>query len=205
MPSLTVEEDEIFDTNEWKQKMSAIGSALKNNNVRQTILVHGTFTGDDALGLYNSLEPINKALADSLREKSKNLIDNLTDDVGNYTSEYANALSFSSSVPCELFVWSGGNYHHARLRGLLKLAQYLVEKITNNKIQDDEKILLLGHSHAGQLFALLTTFLAEGEQSQTLYQILETLESFKGEKLELIKNLEIIKKIRSRFILFGSL
>ena len=204
MSELIFEEDKQFNTEEWKQKMSAHGESLRNNNVRQILLVHGTFTGDDALGLIHLLDPINITFADLLRKKSRDLINRLAQSVGNYTSDYAGNLGTASNIPCELFVWAGGNYHHARIQGTLDLAQYIATKINEDNILDNERLLILGHSHAGQLFALLTSFLAEDEQSQSLYQIMEMLEKFSGEKSKLIKNLKIIKKINLDFVTFGT-
>jgi len=133
MTTLTFDENEIFETDEWKQKMSANGGILKRNNVRLVLLVHGTFAGDDALGLFELLAPVNKTLADSLRKKGKALIDGLSKDVGNYTTEYADALGNALDIACELLIWSSGNYHIARLKGAVKLAQELAKKLPKIK------------------------------------------------------------------------
>jgi len=204
MTTLTFDENEIFETDEWKQKMSANGGILKRNNVRLVLLVHGTFAGDDALGLFELLAPVNKTLADSLRKKGKALIDGLSKDVGNYTTEYADALGNALDIACELLIWSSGNYHIARLKGAVKLAQELAKKITENKILANERILLLGHSHAGQLFALLTTFLANDEQARRLYDIMENHEDLREDIKKLIGYLEIIKTVNLDFVTFGT-
>ena len=204
MTTLTFDEDEIFETDEWKQKMSENGGILKINNVRLVMLVHGTFAGDDALGLFDLLEPINKTLADTLRKNGKALINKLAKDVGNYTPEYAKALGNALDLACDLFIWSSGNFHLARLNGTLELAQKLAKIITENKILGHERILLLGHSHAGQLFALLTTFLANDEQARRLYDIMENYEDLRKDLKKFIGFLEIIKTVNLDFVTFGT-
>ena len=104
MPILTIKKTEIFGTDEWKKKMSSNGDILKNNDIRKILLVHGTFTGDDALGLFNLFEPFNKKISDFLRKNGKGLVNKLTKDVGNYTPEYANILGTYSNMNCGLFV-----------------------------------------------------------------------------------------------------
>ena len=204
MTTLTFDKDEIFETDEWKKKMSANGCIFKRNNVRLVFLVHGTFAGDDALGLFDLLDPINKTLADALRNKGKALINKLAKDVGNYTPDYAKALGNALDIACELFIWSSGNFHLARLKGALELAQELAKKITENKILVNERILLLGHSHAGQLFALLTSFLANDEQARRLYDIMENHEELRKDIKKLIGYLEIIKTVNLDFVTFGT-
>lgn len=205
MPTLTFEEDEDYKTEAWKQKMSANGDILKNNNVRQILLVHGTFVGNDALGFFDLLKNyVYKRLVNTLRKRGKALINQLLDDVGNYTPRYAATLGEATGIPCELFLWDSGNFHYARLKGAIELAKNLEKTISENEIVGDERILVLGHSHAGQLFALLTTFLAADEESQGLYNIMEKYDDLKEDKKNLINNLKIIKKSNLDFVTFGT-
>jgi methionyl-tRNA synthetase len=151
-----------FAENICQQEMSVYKQHLKKHQVRLILLVHGTFAGDDAFGLFDLLDPINKRLADKLKNKGKRLINRLTKDMGNNTPEYADTLrgALDNEIIYELFVWSSANFHLARLQGAIELAQTLAEKITQNNILAlaNERLLLMGHSHAGQLFALLTNF-----------------------------------------------
>lgn len=204
MPTLTFEEDEEFKTDAWSQKISGYGDNLKNNNVRQILLVHGTFVGNDALGLFELLRPIYNTLANALRKRAKALINQVLGDVGNFTNEYAKALGIASGIDCKLFIWDSGNFHYSRVKGAVKLAHVLANTITENKIRDHERILLLGHSHGGQLFALLTTFLADEGQAQGLYNIMEKHKDLKEDKIKLINDLTIIKKINLDFVTFGT-
>jgi hypothetical protein len=195
-----------FAENICQQEMSVYKQHLKKHQVRLILLVHGTFTGDDAFGLFDLLDPINKRLADKLKNKGKRLINRLTKDVGNYTPEYVDALrgALDNEIICELFVWSSANYHLARLQGAIELAQTLAEKITQNNILANERLLLMGHSHAGQLFALLTSFLANNVQAQYLYAIMEKDVELKAAKTRLIEHLEIINKLNLDIVTFGT-
>jgi len=204
MINLTFDEDEKFGTDKWERKMLANGNILQANKVCLVLLVHGTFVGDDPLGISNMLEPINKTLADTLRKKQKALINDLAKDIGNYTSEYREALSNTLSIPCELVTWSSGNYHLARLKGVVELAQILARKVSAGKIQSDNRILILGHSHAGQLFALLTSFLANDQRAQRLYAIMNKYGELREDKEELIKGIEKINGTNLDFVTFGT-
>jgi hypothetical protein len=58
------------------------------------------------------------------------------------------------------------------------LAKKIVEKTKG--FSSDDRILLFGHSHAGQLFALLTLFLEDGEKANALFRVLaeENVDTF---------------------------
>lgn len=209
--STIFDEGEKFESDEWKLKMSAQGKVLKNHHVRHVLLVHGTFAGNDALGLFDLFEPIDKKLTgttfitDTLKTQGKNLLNHLAKDIGNYTPEYAAALgqALNHEISCELFTWGSGNYHLARLKGTVELAQKLADTITQDNILETERILLLGHSHAGQLFALLMTFLENGEKAQQLYKIMQKSQHL-GEMKELFNNLETIKTVNLDIVTFGT-
>ena len=213
MTTLIFDESEIFnfETDACKRRMSTNGDILKKNNVRQVLLVHGTFAGNDALGLFSLLEPIEQKLTkstfitDKLKSHGKSLLDHLAKDIGNYTPEYEKTFSnaLDHGITCKLFTWGSGNFHLARLKGTVELAQELANIITRNKILETERILLQGHSHAGQLFALLTTFLENSEKAQQLYEIMDKSKHL-GKRDELLGNLEKIKMVNLDIVTFGT-
>ncbi|MDD1606625.1 MAG: hypothetical protein LUP96_08025 [Methylococcaceae bacterium] len=211
MTILLFDESEQFESDEWTLKMSAQGKMLKNHNVRHVLLVHGTFAGNDALGLFDLFEPIDQKLTgstiitDTLKTQGKKLLNHLAKDIGNYTPEYAQAFgkALNHEISCALFTWGSGNYHLARLKGTIELAETLANIITQNSILETERLLLLGHSHAGQLFALLTTFLENGEKAQRLYKIMENSQHL-GNIEELLSNLEKIKTVNLDIVTFGT-
>lgn len=213
MTNLIFDEGEVFGSEEWKRRMLANGEILKSNNVRHILLVHGTFAGYDAFGfaVFDLLNPIEQRLTGStritekLKSQGKRLFDKLAKDIGNYTPEYAEAFNnaLNHEITCQRLVWSSGNFHLARLKGAIYLAQELAATITENKILASERILLLGHSHAGQLFALLTTFLENGQKAQQLNEIIKNNTSL-GTIDQLLSNIEKIKTVDLDIVTFGT-
>ena len=75
----------------------------------------------------------------------------------------------------------------------------------------NERILLIGHSHAGQLFALLTTFLEEKEmdlmetnlKDSKIWQLAEAVELDK-DIIQLKENLKKIDKVYLDIVTFGT-
>lgn len=207
MTLLTFDEEAVFESAEWTHKMSAHGKALKENNVRLVLLVHGTFAGNDAFGLFDLFEPIiGETLANTLRVEGKELLNKLAKDVGNYTPQYADALgnALNNGIITKLFTWSSGNFHLARLVGTLELADELATHISKNNIEVNERLLLIGHSHAGQLFALLSHFLANDTQAQQIYSIMAQDEELHVAQQKLLNNLALIKTINLDIVTFGT-
>lgn len=205
----------------WQEAMQSYGAALQRHKVRQMLLVHGTFVGDDPFGFYRILENLvksagasdylnlNELIAEIKRAGKLNLINFVLGDVGNYTGKYATqycaALGGDICNAGDVLVWGSGNYHLARLEGALKLAQVLADRIHAKQIRTDERILLLGHSHAGQVFALLTELLENGNTAQELLQFLAEDENL-GEqsKQRLLDNLAIIRTVDLDFVTYGT-
>ncbi|HIE95710.1 MAG TPA: hypothetical protein EYG03_03895 [Planctomycetes bacterium] len=138
--------------------------------VREVVLVHGTFMGDDPFGISEVLRTIAKSagllegplmtLADVLQARMKSLVDGLAQDVGNYTLKYCDA--FQQLVGGDPMVrllqptWTGQNHHLARA----DLAVRLLWQLDDMQPTPEETVLLWGHSHAGNAFAILSNLLA---------------------------------------------
>ena len=101
-------------------------------------------------------------ISSGLIEKIKNSIkkgqDLVAGDLGNFTQVHVDVLEQATNyqIPIINFSWSSGNHHLARLIGAFKL---LLE--IENKQKKGDKILLIGHSHAGQLFSLITLMFSD--------------------------------------------
>lgn len=201
----------------WGQRMKANGDNLKQHKVRQMFLVHGTFVGDDPSGLINFLGsvdphhklPILPGIIQGLKQGQKKLTDIIARDGGNYTNEYAQKLcSTLGNDICDVkdnFDWGSGDYHFARLDGALKLAQRIAEKITEKQISNDDRVLLLGHSHAGQVFALLTTLLEDGEKGKQIKKaIIMSNKVPEDRKKRFQGDLDTIKGVFLDFVTFGT-
>ncbi|NOG82787.1 MAG: hypothetical protein HND49_03050 [Planctomycetes bacterium] len=156
-------EESIFQ----KDKMAKLGKQMKRRGVSHIYFVHGTWAGNSPFGMIARLPGIPLAVKHELERIVKEQVDETLGDLGNYTKSYVNMFkeSIGSDISCPPpFQWGSGNYHSARVRGAIRLIKKLAKDINNPS--GNERILLMGHSHAGQLFALLTTFLGDEEMSR---------------------------------------
>jgi hypothetical protein len=124
--------------------------------------VHGTFVGPDALGLLSELARLAPSLAEPLRQLQQEAIERLLDDAGNFTRHYAEVLDqslnagFPTAIPVRLFHWSSENHHLGRADGAVRL----LSELARHPTPPPGRILLWGHSHGGNVFALMTNLLA---------------------------------------------
>ncbi len=97
-----------------------------------------------------------------MRRMIKDLIDAAAADVGNYTGHFAElfeqAINQGLSEPrisVRRFNWSSENNHIGRADGAVRL----IDELTNLQLPPGQRVLLWGHSHAGNVFALMTNLL----------------------------------------------
>lgn len=207
---------------EWRDKMSELGHKLDLAKIGLIYFVHGTFAGDDPFGiihiikcglspkLESKLPKIEKKLNDyfeknekKYRNYFKETTDKMLGDNGNYPDEYVKLFekAIGDNIPCDQFTWSSRNHHLARLRDSMKLAETLVKDINEKMPSQRERILLIGHSHAGQLFALLTNFLAQSPRTNELLDIAAA----DGENItEFNEALQVIRKVHLDIVTFGT-
>jgi len=141
--------------------MYEYGNQMKRNKVSHIYFVHGTWAGDSPLGILSRLPGIK--INSKLKKIVKINVDKTMGDLGNYTDSYCDLFkqSIGNDIPCDRINWGSGNFHSARVKGAIILIKEIAKNIQDPSVND--RVLLIGHSHAGQLFALLTTFLAEEE------------------------------------------
>jgi hypothetical protein len=148
--------------------------------VRKVLLVHGTFAGTDPFGIHALLraaaEPlpaaarlvINPAI-DRLSDQTKRLTDTITADVANYSDDYRSHFQALVGEDPEVSrlepSWSSENNHLARAALAVRLLNELVELQADGFAPENERVLLWGHSHAGNGFAILSNLLANDRQS----------------------------------------
>lgn len=214
---------EEFGSNAWREEMRGYGDVLKANGVRQMLFVHGTFVGDRPTGLMDVIDvllskiPESRLLPSKLLEPAKEAvqkhvkssIDTLLGDIGNFSEEYAakfgEAIGHDICGKNDRVIWGSGNYHESRLEGTLILADAIAGRVKEKSITDGERMLIWGHSHAGQVFALLTVFLAGGEQAQALYDFIDKHPHvYPHAKQRLQTNLAVMKDINLDFAIFGT-
>ncbi len=176
-------------TAEFAEQLAAAGTAFGQARVAAIYCVHGTFSGNDALGLLTELSRFAPNFSRSLSGIVKRTVDHVVGEISNYLPEYAATMQAGLSagadrtIPVKLFHWSSQNNHVARADGAMrlldKLAQLAVAMPTEElDAANPPRVVLWGHSHAGNVFALLTNLLGSDtkardtffETAQTFYQ-----------------------------------
>lgn len=158
-----------------------VGQTLRQLRVRHWLLVHGTFVGDDPFGVAAKLDELTESVNPMIRPLVKKMAmeswgrvlrginqrlgDRMMGETGSYRDDYlddARSLLKTDDIKVDRFDWSSGNDHLARAEAAVKL----FNRLTDLPIDlATERLLLWGHSHAGNVFALLTNLLANDRES----------------------------------------
>jgi hypothetical protein len=167
--------------------MARAGQAITRAGVVAAYCVHGTFCGNDALGLFTEIERWAPELAASLRRGGKRMFDSILGETGNYTPEFAArmqaALNAQADQPLtvRLFYWASQNHHIARADAAVRLLDELsrlAESLPAYHLHSDRpaRVLLWSHSHGGNAFAILTNLL--GADAATRAEFFEAAQAF---------------------------
>jgi hypothetical protein len=149
-------------SDEFARRMDRVGASLDAAGVAAVYLVHGTFVGHDAAGVVAELARVFPRAGRAVRRAIKQLVDKLSGEVGNYTGAFAECFERSINspkrphIPVRRFHWSSENHHLGRADGAVRL----VDELIREKPPGGRRILLWGHSHAGNVFALATHLLS---------------------------------------------
>ncbi|MFT7642881.1 MAG: hypothetical protein ACI9G1_004640 [Pirellulaceae bacterium] len=141
--------------------MHHVGQAFRRANVLCVYLIHGTFVGNDAVGLIRKVARFFPDAAQKLKSYQKQVLEAIVDDCGNFTeshrSDFENAIAESpeSPIPVRLFNWSSENLHIGRADGAVRL----IDTLHQNHGSQRGRVLLIGHSHGANVVALLTNLL----------------------------------------------
>lgn len=158
-----------------------VGETLRRLRVRHWLLVHGTFVGDDPFGLAAKLDEMTESVTPLLRPLVQKLAmeswgrvlrginqrfgDKVMGETGSYRDDYVDdvrKLLKTDEIQVERFDWSSGNDHLARADAAVRLFNRLSDLPIDTAT---DRLLLWGHSHAGNVFALLTNLLANDRES----------------------------------------
>lgn len=144
------------------EALTTAGRLFADANVSRIVLVHGTLAGTDAMGWYGSWQRFMPGLSRKLKQGYKAIVDRLADDRGNFTSEYAQQLEWGINresprrIKVSRFEWSSENHHLGRSDAAVRLTHALLDYR-----ESGERTLLIGHSHGGNVFALVTNLLSK--------------------------------------------
>jgi hypothetical protein len=152
----------VEGTAEWATAMRELGDRMRDAGVRLVVFVHGSFVGDDPLaiaGLVDDALPMLPDIARKLRGLTRAHLSRLLGDLSNFSDAYVDAFARATGVDAVSFTWSGENHHAARVQGAVRLARTIALH-GGGALRPGERALLVGHSHGGQLFAILSQILA---------------------------------------------
>ena len=141
--------------------MGDVGAALRANRVAAVYLVPGSIATSDALNVLADWMRMFPAAARGLRRLSRRIAERSNEDWGDYTENFArvfrSALSGpgQSPIPVRLFCWSSENHHLGRADGSVRL----IDELASLALEPGQRVLLWGHSHGGNVFALMTNLL----------------------------------------------
>ena len=185
---------------ETKTQLAESLSTLENQNIKSIYLVHGTFVGPDPFDIYSFLEAnypqVKNKFYKILKEKLQKGQDLISQDNGNFTDKHINMIENHGNIRTFNFSWSSGNHHYARVKGSLKLLEHLCKYH-----EEGDRILVLGHSHAGAVFALLNNQLEHPEFRKLLDRIIT------NQNLHIQNYKKLIKKAKTfkfHFVTMGS-
>ena len=176
----------------WKKQMLAHGEKLKKKGVHSIYFSHGTFAGDDPLDLARLLGQLLPHSSPLLKKFTKKLKNKVLNDLGNIHDDYIELLdnALTSQIDVINFTWTSGNHHLARVLGSLDLINQIYNDAVTKNISSGP-ILMIGHSHAGQLFALISQLLSDPDRILQFSKILGVDSKSTQEKINYLKNLEI--------------
>jgi hypothetical protein len=192
----------------WRAAMRAVGERLERARVVEIVFVHGTMTGHDPLAMGSvvkrALPLFHQRVERVIQRVAKAGSDRILGDLGNYAPEYVRLFesALCKDIRCSSFVWSSANHHVARVRAAAWLALRLaaVPTVPGSKRQRP-RVLLVGHSHAGQVFALLTQLLAGGSAAELLVEAARVC----GEKEEELRAaLDHVGELELDFVTLGT-
>lgn len=161
----------LAESEEFRHRMQQVAKAYREAGVCAIYLVHGSFVGADALGILSALGRVYPKAQSFFSEIAKQAVDQLAGEGGNYTGQFAKCFEEAlqtpgePTIPVRRFLWSSQNNHIGRADGAIRL----LNKIAGADLPADGRILFWGHSHAGNVFALLTNLIAADAETRSAF------------------------------------
>ena len=166
--------NQVKESGDFHAQLDRIGERMKKSGVTQLVFVHGTFAGEDPLGVGELLGRREIKLARWAGQKwnklSKFNSDRFLKDNGNFLPQYVEVVQsgLGHGIRCTRFNWSSENHHLGRLRAACRLLQHLQGLSKETEKTGKQRYLLIGHSHAGAVFALASLLLYDPKGSAVL-------------------------------------
>jgi hypothetical protein len=164
-------------SSEWRLAMLDLGTRMRSAGVRFVVFAHGSFVGDDPLAIARTVEsalPFLPDLARAVRGFTRAQLSRVLGDLSNFSSAYIDAFANATGLDAVDFTWSGENHHVARVQAAVRLARTLALR-GGGALQPGDRLLLVGHSHGGQLFAILSQLVARASGHEELIEAASAL------------------------------
>jgi hypothetical protein len=161
-------------SDEFRRRMQQVGCALRESQVGAVYLLHGAFAGPDAVRILTELCRRFPSASSAVRRVIQRIASKVAGEAGSYTPDFARCFEESicramggcgihahppslgePRIPVRLFHWSSENHHVGRADGAVRL----IDELASLKLPAGCRVLLWGHSHAGNVFALITNLL----------------------------------------------
>ncbi len=132
-------------------------------------------------GICRQDDPIHPPLANN--EQTQQSLDALAQETGNFPSSYVRKFEHAliqgshQLIPCSRYVWSSLNHHVGRVEASMNLLSYLHDWGSGLHLSTEDRLLLVGHGHAGQVLALLSNIMTRGE-SEVRSRVFEILAKY---------------------------
>lgn len=159
----------------FRTRIAAAGQTLRQAGIRTIYLIHGTFVGADPGGLFRAVEAFWPQTGESLRAQFKQAVDALVGQAGNYPADFARLFASSLELPGQPDIavrtlpWSGENHHLGRAEAAVEILSQLAAEPAEGRV------MLWGHSHAGNVLALVSQLLANhASWRETFFHALRT-------------------------------
>jgi len=155
--------------------MRDAAAALRSAGVK-AIYLAGSSIGLDTLGVLADLARIFPSARDDVRRVSRRIVAEMGGELGTFGDRYALTLESTLhetggvNIPVDLFHWSGENHHIGRADGAVRL----IDALASLDCEPGDRVLLWGHGHAGNVFALATNLLSgDSEAVESFFRAAE--------------------------------
>jgi len=146
----------------WQHRVAQFGEVLRAANVAAIYLIHGTFAGNDPLGVLTGIGRLVPRWSDAVRGRYKMAVDVLAGQRGNYSPQFAQKIEAALNpdgqviVPVRRFGWSSENHHIGRADAAIRL----LDRLAEDDLPSGGRILCWAHSHGGNALALLSSLVS---------------------------------------------
>jgi hypothetical protein len=190
-------------TSEWRVEMADLGERMRGGGVRVVVFAHGSFVGDDPIAMARTVEdavPVLPDIGRALRGFTRSQVSRYLGDLSNFSRAYVETFAGATGVDALEFTWSGENHHAARVQAAVRLSRTLA-LYGGGALRPADRVLLIGHSHAGQVFAALSQLVARAHG----YEELVDAARARGEDVQALEDhLAILRRCAIDVVTFGT-